>query len=151
MAATTQMALESVLEQALIVFIANTTVHGISLGIVARQEQTDDATSNLTLPAVIVKATREEEDPQPGTGVWRMRVEVSLLANADDTTRATLDIDWHNLMSILMWSALASQLSSAKTSFFCHAARFTGQTDRVEEDRHWRQSITFTAWCMSQD
>lgn len=150
MAATTEMALEGLTEQAVIAWVGS-TVHGISLGITPRQEQTDDATSNLTLPAVIIKAVRDHEEPFSLTGVWRMRVMVDLLVNADDTTSAGKDTYWHNLMSILVRDDLASQLSAQKSNFYCYGVLYDGPTDQSEEDRHWRNSLTFSAWCMPMD
>ncbi len=147
--ATTEMNLEDALESALSAWILDSTTHGITIGMPVRHEE-QDSSDILTAPCVILKATREEEDP-PLSGCWRLKVEVKMLVQADDTANATLTANWHNLMSILIRDDLASQLSSKVTNFRAYAVRYTGGTERDEQERHWLNRMDFQAWAIAAD
>lgn len=147
---TTYMALETSIEQSLITWLQATATHGISLSAFNIRKAEEDATDALTLPAIIVKATREAEDPAPGTGCWRCNVEVQMLVQADDTAEATMKSHWHNLMYVLMWDDLKARLSDYEGLLIHGVVREAG-TRRDVDDRHWLNSYNFTVWAISQD
>ena len=150
----TSMALEDGVEQAIIAWIANSSIHGVTLGIVARQEFMD-STTELTLPAVIVKVEVQEE-LAPGTGVFKLGCSVTLRTQSDDTLAASQRQQWGNLRSILMWSdlpgAFNTWLTAQGQSLFVHENSVVHDESmpRTESERHWEQVWRFTCWGMSQ-
>lgn len=141
---STEQALEDALEQSVINWIAQTATHSITLGITARQEYEDNADS-ITLPAVIVKAERSAEIT-PGAGVYQFRVRCSLLSQADDTLNATQRTQWHNLCSILLWSALDTELSTSTLKVVPNSLLHDAGAERLEVSRHWEQTFTFSCY-----
>lgn len=147
---TTELALEPALERALAAWLAATATHGITLtGYAIRLSEQDDS-DNLTLPAITLKVEREAEDPAPGTGVWRCRVTVAMLTQAQDTATTAVEQDWHNLMSLLLWDDLAARLSDASGLRVYSVIRNAG-TMRDVAQYHWSNSFIFTVWAVSQD
>ena len=133
---------------AVINWLGNHAVHGITLGIPVRHFS-EDHTSTLTLPAIIVRAIREAEDP-PYSGVWRERVEVSLLAQADDTNDAALTTAWSNIIAILGDDDLPGKLS-ALDGFHCYGIIRSVAGERQTVERHWVYAYPLTAFCMPQN
>ena len=146
----TSMALEDALEVALIAFMGNTAVHGITLNIPISQELMDASTLKGR-PLIVVKAEQLRE-MSPGTGVFELGVSVCLYTQADDSTNATQRQQWHYLRSILMWSALDTQLNVGATSFYVQPNSIIRDENgtRTESDRSWEQTFRFTCWAMSE-
>ena len=145
----TSMALEDAQEERVIAWINNTTTHGITLGITPRQEF-EDSTTELTLPAVVVKCEVLQE-LLPNVGNFKLRTVVCLKTQADDTTDATQRLQWHNLRSILMWSNLDVQLNTGANNYTCFLNSIFREDPmpRTEHDRHWEQEFIFTNWACS--
>jgi hypothetical protein len=146
---STENALEDKLENAMLTWLAATATHSIDLSRFAKRASQEGSADNLTLPALIVTATREEEEIL-GTGVWRCKLVVALHSQADDTTDAQLEQDWHDVMAVVLWDDLAARLSDT-SGVRVYACLFTSGTDRTINDRHWEQTITFQAMAMSTD
>jgi len=137
--------IETLTETAFINWFNNKTVHGITLGIPVRYFA-QDHTDTLTLPAIIVRAIREAEDP-PFTGVWRLKVEIELLAQADDTNEATLTAAWSNIVAILGYDDLPAELS-ALDNFHCYGIVRGVAGNKQTVERHWLYTYPLTAFCM---
>ena len=140
--------IETLTETAFINWLNNHAVHGITLNIPVRYFAQDHS-DTLTLPAIIVRAIREAEDP-PYTGIWRMRVEVELLAQADDTNESALTTAWSNVVAILGFDDLPSQLS-ALDNFHCFGVVRSIAGNKQTVERHWLYAYPLTAFCMPQN
>ena len=138
----TEMAVENALELAVIAWLAASGTHGITLGITARQEFEDD-TDTLSLPSIVVKAERLAE-ASPSIGNFQYRVTSRLTTQADDTLDATQRQQWHNLVSILMWDTLTTQLTTASLGINANSVMHEDSAPRTEQDRHWSQEFVFT-------
>jgi hypothetical protein len=148
------MALEDSFEQALIAFIGDSALHGITLGVNLYQELQDSTTAR-TPPSAVVKAEQQEEcDPE--TGVFKLAVSVLLSTQADDTVAATQRTQWANLRSILMWSDIpgaintwaAAQTIPVALYVFPNSVVRDEPMPRTEHDRSWDQEFKFTCWAM---
>lgn len=140
--------LERLTQQSVINWIENTAVHGVTVGVTPRHFETDN-TNPVTLPIIIIKATREREEIV-GSGVCRMRVEVGLIAQADDTTDATLSNQWSNFFDVLNWDELAARMSDL-SGFYCYGVIRGEPSDKQTIERHWQFRYDFTAFCMPMD
>lgn len=143
MAATTEMDLEDAVETAVISLIS-------VAGITPRHAWEDDA-DRLTLPAIIVKAALGPgsfPSENGGTvGIWQVIVDVILRVQADDATEATWRTYWHSLRNSLVLDTLHSSLTGS--NFKCWGVVWDHFGNRQVIDRHWEQSIRFTAHCQS--
>ena len=140
----TEMHVEDALERAVIAWIAASGTHSISIGITARQEF-EDYTDALTLPSIVVKAERLAE-ASPSLGNYQYRVTTTLTTQADDTLDATQRQQWHDLVSILMWDTLTTQLTTASLGINANSVQHEDSFPRTEADRHWTQEFVFTVW-----
>jgi hypothetical protein len=147
------MALEDSFEQALIAFIGNSALHGITLGVNVYQEL-QDATTERTTPYAVVKAEQQEEcDPE--TGVFKLAVSICLNTQADDTLAAAQRLQWHHLRSILMWSDIPGAINTWAAAqpvslyVFPNSVLRDEPMPRTEHDRSWEQEFKFTCCAMA--
>lgn len=140
--------LEKLTQQSVINWINNVDTHGITVAVAPRHFE-QDKTTELTLPTIIVRAVRLREEIK-GSGVWQIKVEVSLIAQADDTDDATLNSQWSNLQDVLNWDELAARLSDLD-GFHCYGTVLSDPSDKSVIERYWQFKFEFLAFCMTQD
>jgi hypothetical protein len=141
--------LERKTQQAVIDWIAEVSTHSVSLGITARHAEEDD-TDTKTLPAVWVKADRQQE-LAPSIGIFQLTVDVVLEANLDDTANATFEGYLTNLETILQWDALASELSGTASSFAVYGIESRGPCSKDIDGRIVRWTYQITLWAHETD
>ena len=137
-------AIEDAIETALSTWIANTTTHHIDLSRFNVRHEEEGTEDNLTLPAIILHVERETEEPQPLVGVWRLKCTVTMLTQADDTATTQLEQDWNDLVAVLYWDELASQLTTSTLKVY--AVRYDSPASHDHEERHWRHQLQFSIW-----
>lgn len=103
------------------------------------------------LPCVIVRCLSAETLVY-GLGVWRARVAVAMLDNADDVTEATHKTNAEALFELVMRDDLAALLNASvpADSFYVFGVAFESITQEFVE-RSWQSTMTLTLDCCPTD
>lgn len=128
---STTHAIEYNLEAAVIAYLQDDDTHQVELPQEIRHAQ-EDASDDLPRNAIIVAATREEEE---APGVWRLRLTVTLATDSTDTSDSERTQAWSDLAGLLDDDALASTLSQAG-ELHCFAIRPQGTETSIDGTLH---------------
>ncbi|MGD0650933.1 MAG: hypothetical protein ABSA97_07315 [Verrucomicrobiia bacterium] len=151
--------LEWKVEEAARLWLLDKATHKVELGCDVRHYESDVSAENLDgtpkiptvkLPCLILKAVRIKQFT-PALNVHLLKLETHLWANADDTSEAA----WQKLVgareAILLWDALADELSGKVDDFFVHAILEFAQSDKMVVDRHWTHRFDIFIWAQPED
>lgn len=107
----------------------------------------DDA---KVLPCVIIRCLSVEV-VESGLGIWRARVQVAMLDNADDTTEATHKTNTDALFALIARDDIPAILN-AQTADHFHA--FYAEFDSMQQeivDRSWQSTVGLSLVCSGED
>ena len=100
----------------------------------------------LTLPAIILKATREKQ-LHTQVAVWLCRLEIRLDGAADDLTDAIWQGYLKAIEDIFSVMDLAGYLTTQVDGFTCLGVVERAPARRVIIERHWSQALNILLYC----
>ena len=133
-------------EEAVKVWLAtDSTLNGLAGGIVH-----GDATSEIVMPRIIVRAIGADEDPA-NSGNSRVDLQILLNFQRDAETEATLKDYWGRINDKIFYDALPSELSGGVTGFHCFGVIRNRSAEHDFKDRTAVKIFNLSVICCPTD
>jgi hypothetical protein len=138
------------IEDAFILWLQAVSTHGQDMSIVPRRYSEtkfdDDGDLNpITLPALVVKATRQQQ-LHTNVAVYFYVVDIGLYLQADDTLRSDWDAQCERLETMMLAEELARYLNALMPTINVRGITQRLSGDKIEVGRAWRFPVRCSLW-----